>query len=52
MCTYIQETILLKKISKNVKGVVVPLPPPPPETSQNWVLAAYMISQKLFILEA
>ena len=50
MCRYIQETILLKKISKNVKGVVVP--PPPPETSQNWVFAAYMISQKLFIIEA
>ena len=49
MCRYIQETILLKIISKNVKGVVVP---PPPETSQNWVFAAYMISQKPFIIEA
>ena len=38
-----------KKVSNNVKGVVVP--PPPPETSQNWVFAAYMISQKLFIIE-
>ena len=28
MCRYIQETILLKKKSKNVKGVVVPPPPP------------------------
>ena len=43
MCRYMQETILLKKISKNVKGVVV---------VPKLGIRGYMISQKLFIIEA
>ena len=46
MCRYIQETILLKKISKNVKGVVVP--PPPRNVPKLDILDVHDISKTIY----
>ena len=46
MCRYIQETILLKKISKNVKGVVVP--PPPRNAPKLGICGVHDISKTIY----
>ena len=48
MCRYIQETILLKKISKNVKGVVVPPPPPPRNVPKLGIRGVHDISKTIY----
>ena len=45
MCRYIQETILLKKISKNVKGVVVP---PPRNVPKLGIRGVHDISKTIY----
>ena len=47
MCRYIPETILLKKISKNVKGVVVP-PPPKRRPKIGYSRRTYDISKTIY----
>ena len=46
MCRYIQETILLKKNSKNVKEVVVP--PPPRNVPKFGIRGVHDISKTIF----
>ena len=46
MCRYIQETILLKKMSKNVKGVVVP--PPPRNVPKLGIRGVHDISKTIY----
>ena len=46
MCRYIQETILLKKFLKNVKGVVVP--PPPRNVPKLGIRGVHDISKTIY----